>query len=119
MILGQDGAVYITELAGRLLRVDTSNWSMRTVAEGLAGPEGLAQTPSGKFIVAEAAKRGIAFERFSLQDCRPMAVTAKLDRGDTDTQNATGHTSDAMIQKHYDRRKLKVAGGAPALRNTE
>ena len=65
--------------------------------------------------VAEAAKRGIAFERFSLQDCRPMAVTAKLDRGDTDTQNATGHTSDAMIQKHYDRRKLKVAGGAPAL----
>ena len=57
MILGQDGAVYITELAGRLLRVDTSNWSMRTVTEGLAGPEGLAQTPGGKFIVAEAAKR--------------------------------------------------------------
>jgi glucose/arabinose dehydrogenase len=57
MILGQDGAVYITEMAGRLLRVDTSNWNMSTVAEGLAGPEGLAQTPGGKFIVAEAAKR--------------------------------------------------------------
>ena len=57
MILGKDGAVYITEMAGRLIRVDTSNWSQTTVAEGLAGPEGLAQTPAGKFIVAEAAKR--------------------------------------------------------------
>ena len=60
MILGKDGAVYITEMAGRLLRVDTSTWAMSTVAEGLAGPEGLAQTPAGKFIVAEAAKRGVA-----------------------------------------------------------
>ncbi len=57
LIIGKDGAVYITEMAGRLIRVDTSNWSQTTVAEGLAGPEGLAQTPSGKFIVAEAAKR--------------------------------------------------------------
>jgi sugar lactone lactonase YvrE len=57
MILGKDGALYITEMAGRLIRVDTSNWSQTTVAEGLAGPEGLAQTPAGKFIVAEAAKR--------------------------------------------------------------
>jgi glucose/arabinose dehydrogenase len=44
-------------MAGRLLRLDTSTWAMSTVAEGLAGPEGLAQTPAGKFIVAEAAKR--------------------------------------------------------------
>ena len=57
LIIGKDGAVYITEMAGRLLRVDPSNWGMSTVAEGLAGPEGLAQVPSGKFIVAEAAKR--------------------------------------------------------------
>ena len=57
LIIGKDGAVYITEMAGRLLRVDPSNWGMSTVAEGLAGPEGLAQAPSGKFIVAEAAKR--------------------------------------------------------------
>jgi sugar lactone lactonase YvrE len=57
MILGKDGALYITEMAGCLIRVDTSNWSQTTVAEGLAGPEGLAQTPAGKFIVAEAAKR--------------------------------------------------------------
>ncbi len=57
LVMGKDGAVYITEMAGRLLRVDTSDWRMTTVAEGLAGPEGLAQTPAGKFIVAEAAKR--------------------------------------------------------------
>ena len=67
--------------------------------------------------VVEAAKRGIPFERFSLQDCRPMAVTDKLDRGDSDTLNATGHTSDAMIQKHYDRRKKKVATGARLAKN--
>ena len=41
-----------------------------------------------------------------------MAVTDKLARGDTDTKDATGHTSDAMIHKHYDRRKTKVATGA-------
>lgn len=57
MIVGKDGAVYITELSGRLLRVDTSDWSQKTIAESLAGPEGLAQTPSGKFIVAETVKR--------------------------------------------------------------
>ena len=57
MILGKDGGVYITELSGRLIRVDTANWSQKTIAEGLAAPEGLAQAPSGKFIVAESAKR--------------------------------------------------------------
>jgi glucose/arabinose dehydrogenase len=57
MIMGKDGGVYITELSGRLIRVDTANWSQKTIAEGLAAPEGLAQAPSGKFIVAEAAKR--------------------------------------------------------------
>jgi sugar lactone lactonase YvrE len=57
MILGKDGGVYITELSGRLIRVDTANWSQKTIAEGLAAPEGLAQAPSGQFIVAESAKR--------------------------------------------------------------
>ncbi|MDH4482109.1 MAG: hypothetical protein QE279_05305 [Rhodoferax sp.] len=57
MILGKDGGVYITELSGRLIRVDTASWSQKTIAEGLAAPEGLAQAPSGKFIVAETAKR--------------------------------------------------------------
>ena len=60
----------------------------------------------------EAAKRGITFARFSLQDCRPMAVTDKLERGDLDTKTATGHTSDKMIETVYDRRPQRVATGA-------
>ena len=57
MMVGKDGGVYITDMAGRIIRVDTSNWSQKIIAEGLAGPEGLTQAPSGKFIVAEAGKR--------------------------------------------------------------
>ena len=59
MIVGKDGALYVTELSGRMLRIDPSDWGQKTIAEGLAGPEGLAQTPAGKFIVAEAVKRGV------------------------------------------------------------
>ena len=62
--------------------------------------------------VEEAARRGISFRRFSLQDCRPMAVTDKLTRGDTDTTQSTGHTSDKMVQTVYDRRPQKLATGA-------
>ena len=62
--------------------------------------------------VEEASKRGISFRRFSLQDCRPMAVTDKLTRGDSDTTLATGHTSDKMVSTVYDRRTQKVATGA-------
>ena len=57
MIVGKDGGIYITEMSGKLIRVDASNWSQKIIAEGLAGPEGLAQAPSGKFIVAETGKR--------------------------------------------------------------
>ncbi len=59
--------------------------------------------------VIAAADRGIEFQRFSLQDCRPMGVSGKLDRGDTDTTNATGHTSEKMIATVYDRRPFKRA----------
>lgn len=51
----------------------------------------------------------VPFRHFSLQDCRPKGVTDKLERGDTDTKNATLHTSDAMIVRHYDRRTSKKA----------
>jgi hypothetical protein len=57
----------------------------------------------------EAKKRGIEFKKFSLQDCRPKGVTDKLQRGDTDTKDATLHSSDAMIARHYDRSKTKKA----------
>lgn len=60
----------------------------------------------------EAAKRGIPFRRFSLQDCRPMGVTDKLTRGDEDTTQSTGHTSEKMVRTVYDRRPQKVATGA-------
>jgi integrase len=58
----------------------------------------------------EAAKeRKTAFTKFNLQDCRPKGVSDKLERGDLDTQNATGHASGDMITKVYDRRKIKKA----------
>lgn len=59
--------------------------------------------------VAEAEKRSISFQPFSLQDCRPKGVSDKLDSGQTDTQDATGHTSERMIRAVYDRRQLKKA----------
>jgi streptogramin lyase len=54
MVLGRDGAVYVTEAAGRLTRIELAGGRKTIVAEGLALPEGLAQTPWGTFVVAEA-----------------------------------------------------------------
>ena len=51
----------------------------------------------------------LPFEHFSLQDCRPKGVSDKLQRGDKDTKDATLHSSDAMIARHYDRRVSKKA----------
>ena len=53
MVLGRDGALYVTEAAGRLTRVALADGRKSVVAEGLALPEGVAQTPWGSFIVAE------------------------------------------------------------------
>jgi streptogramin lyase len=57
MVLGKDGALYVTEAAGKLTRINMADGSKTTVADGLAMPEGLAQTPWGSFIVAETAAR--------------------------------------------------------------
>ncbi|MDH6168825.1 streptogramin lyase [Variovorax boronicumulans] len=58
MVLGQDGALYVTEAAGKLLRIPLdASAPLRTIVEGLALPEGVAQTPWGTFIVAESAAR--------------------------------------------------------------
>ena len=59
MVLGKNGALYATEAAGKLTRIslDGSGGAAQTIAEGLALPEGLAQTPWGSFIVAESAAR--------------------------------------------------------------
>ncbi len=55
MILGRDGALYVTEAAGKLTRIDLADGKKTEIASGLALPEGVAQTPWGSFIVAEAA----------------------------------------------------------------
>ncbi|MEJ8811689.1 hypothetical protein WKW77_11480 [Variovorax ureilyticus] len=56
--LGKDGALYVTEAAGKLTRIPLdASAPLRAVAEGLALPEGVAQTPWGSFIVAESAAR--------------------------------------------------------------
>ena len=57
MALGRDGALYITEAAGKLTRVNMADGTKTEVAGGLALPEGVAQTPWGSFVVAEAAAR--------------------------------------------------------------
>jgi streptogramin lyase len=58
MIMGKDGALYVTEAAGKLTRIPLdASAPVRAVAEGLAMPEGVAQTPWGTFIVAESAAR--------------------------------------------------------------
>jgi streptogramin lyase len=55
MTLGRDGALYVTEAAGKLTRIDLASGAKTEVASGLTLPEGVAQTPWGTFIVAEAA----------------------------------------------------------------
>jgi sugar lactone lactonase YvrE len=57
MVPGRDGAIYVTEAAGKLTRVNLADGSKTTVVDGLAMPEGLAQTPWGTWIVAETIAR--------------------------------------------------------------
>lgn len=59
MALGRDGSLYVTEAAGKLTRVNMADGTKTEVAGGLALPEGVAQTPWGSFVVAEAAARRI------------------------------------------------------------
>ena len=56
-----------------------------------------------------AAERKVAFQKFSLQDCRPKGVSDKLEAGHTDTQDATLHSDGKMIAKVYDRRQSRKA----------
>lgn len=46
---------------------------------------------------------------FSLMDVRPAAITAKLQKGASDTYNFAAHANPATTHRHYDRRKVKSA----------
>ncbi len=54
---------------------------------------------------AEAEKREMKFERFTLMDMRPSAVTERMDEGDAKIVDATGHADGRMVAKIYDRRR--------------
>lgn len=79
MVLGQDGALYVTEAAGNLLRVNPTDGTKTVVATGLALPEGLAQTPWGTFIVAETAAARLT--EINLQTGQRRTVADKLPIG--------------------------------------
>lgn len=55
----------------------------------------------------KAVTEGVSFERFSLANMRSKAVTARKERGDINIKDATGHGSERMIDKTYDRRVVK------------
>jgi integrase len=57
----------------------------------------------------EAQRRKMTFQKFSLQDCRPMGVSDKLEAGHTDVQDATLHSDGKMVARVYDRRESKRA----------
>lgn len=57
LALGPDGALYVSEAAGAIRRVDLKTGAVTLAAEGLVMPEGLAFTPWGSLVVAEAGAR--------------------------------------------------------------
>jgi sugar lactone lactonase YvrE len=57
LALGPDGALYVSEAAGAIRRVDLKTGAVTLAAEGLVLPEGLAFTPWGSLVVAEAGAR--------------------------------------------------------------
>ena len=57
----------------------------------------------------EADANQVPFRKFSLQDCRPKAVSDKLARGDADVIDATMHSSERMVRQVYDHRRVRVA----------
>lgn len=63
MIRGQDGQIYLTEVAGFLTRVNPETGEITRLAKDLKMPEGLAQATDGSFVIAEtAAKRLIRLD---------------------------------------------------------
>ena len=59
LAVGPDGALYVSEAAGNVQRIDLATGAKTRVADQLALPEGLAFTPWGSLVVAEAGARRI------------------------------------------------------------
>lgn len=57
LLVGKQDDLYVTEAAGKLTRINLADGSKTVIADKLALPEGLAFTPWGSIIVAEAAAR--------------------------------------------------------------
>lgn len=51
------GAVYVTEYAGLVSRVDLASGARTVIASGLSAPEGIDVMPDGTIVVAEVGKR--------------------------------------------------------------
>lgn len=60
-----------------------------------------------KHCETKAKEQNIEFNRFTLADMRPSAVTDRMEEGDTKITDATGHVDGRMVAKVYDRRKTR------------
>lgn len=59
-----------------------------------------------------ARAKGVSFQKFSLQECRPKAVSDELEANNYDVQavmNATLHTTPRQIDATYDRKRVRRA----------
>jgi hypothetical protein len=117
--IGEDGIEWVggKRQAGQSVKRGLIEWSpaLRAAVGNLSGQRytkgGWKKTLSVLMTacVAEASRRELEFAPFSLQDCRPKGVSDKLERGDSDTVDATPHSNERMIRNVYDRRRIRVA----------
>ena len=56
-----------------------------------------------------ACAAGKLFAPFNLMDCRPAGVTEKLHNKHADVMDATLHTNERTMRRHYDRRTARAA----------
>ena len=105
MTLGRDGALYVTEAAGKLTRINLADGTKTEVAGGLALPEGVTQTPWGSFVVAEAAARRLTEidpatgQRRTVAENLPIGLAA--GPGMPPPYVATGVTVDAAGNLYF------------------
>jgi streptogramin lyase len=79
MMLGTDGALYFTEFAGTLTRLNLVDRSRTTLASDLAVPKGLAQTPWGSLVVMEVAARRLTEIDLTTGERRTVAANLPIN----------------------------------------